>query len=863
MEKNFAPVGIKSPLAPTRLLRVQRNSMFRALPNPTWGNDMTSISGRSLLCALMLSGSMIAGVAMAPLAHAQAEAERSYDIPAGGLGDALNRFADQGDVQLSYEADLVSRQRSEGLQGRFSQAQALSRLLSGTGLVARRLESGALTIVKATTGSMTLDEVEVRGMVQPASAEEEAALERRRQDGKAATIVVLGATVGSDKRPSSGPWGAKAILDTPYSINVTSSDLIETVIAGDMDQIYKMNPVVQNSAPSTVYGTPYAAIRGFHTQSGVMDGLRLSSTSTGIAMEELERVEVMNGLSGFMYGVGNPGGVTNYVLKRPTYEQTARLAVGNYGGQQWFGHVDLGNRIDKDGILAYRLNISHQNGETSKQDQNVRRTLFSGAIDWNVSPNLLLQVEGAHTFYRLDGIDSRFYAYANSSFGALDYWIKPLANDKTYTPPWTYLQIKTDRVGGNAKWTLNDIFSVRAAYLYKRDVSSSINIYPAYFADSGYKNGWPSISTPSYATSQGAYAYLDSAFQTGGIKHKLTVGISGDTLRNVRHVVGSVSASNSPAYTDPDDLMSWAMPDAFRNVDAGGKYRSAFSRNMNVIVGDDISFTDQLSALVGFNYTSILTRNYNADGSVSSGYDKKTVTPTVSLIFKPAARLTAYASYMQGLEKGTAIPDDPTYAQPGKILKPFISKQYEVGTKYALSDAFLLTAALYRIEKANSYQDVNSEGKFTINQDGLEIHQGLELTATGQLTPHLNLVIGGSLMDISVKKATNAALKGKEPTGVAEKLAKIYLDYKVPGLTGFSLSGGAFYSGSMYKDAANLQRIDGYVVFDLGAHYKTEFDGHPVRFDLNVANLTDKDYWATSYSLGIPRNVAFSVRWGI
>jgi len=69
--------------------------------------------------------------------------------------------------------------------------------------------------------------------------------------------------------------------------------------------------VVQASAPTTHNGVPFAAIRGFHSDAGVMDGLRLSSASTGLAMEEIERIEIMNGLPGFMYGVGNPGGVTN------------------------------------------------------------------------------------------------------------------------------------------------------------------------------------------------------------------------------------------------------------------------------------------------------------------------------------------------------------------------------------------------------------------------------------------------------------------------------------------------------------------------------------------------------------------------
>ncbi|MFT4077389.1 MAG: TonB-dependent siderophore receptor [Asticcacaulis sp.] len=674
-------------------------------------------------------------------------------------------------------------------------------------------------------------------------------------------VTVNGKKVEKSKAPSTGPWGAKSLQDTPYSINVTTSDLIENVVAGNMDQIYKMNPIVQNSAPSTVYGTPYAAIRGFHTQSGVMDGLRLSSTSTSIAMEELERVEVMNGLSGFMYGVGNPGGVTNYVLKRPTYHQLTNVTVGNYGGGQYFAHLDLGNKIDEDGKFAYRLNLSSQNGDTTKKGQSVERDLVSGALDWNVTSDLKLQVEAAHIFNRIDGIDSRFYAYANSSYGALSYWIEPLDNSKTYTPDWTYLQIKTDRIGVNGTWKLNDVFSLRSAYIYKRDEQESINIYPAYFADSGYVNGWPSRSAPSYNIAQGAYVYLDSVFSTGSIQHRLTTGVSTDVLEVDNHVKSSVSASNSPAYTDPDDLMSWAMPEALNNTDWGAKYKASYSTNTNIIVGDDITFNDRWSALIGFNGTHIETKNYSSTGTLSSSYDKSVVTPNISVIYKPTPKLTTYATYMEGLEKGTTVPNDATlYTNPGQILDPYISKQYEVGSKYAWSDAVLLTGALYRIEKANSYQEVGSDGRTTINQDGVEVHQGVEFTITGKVTQNLTLIAGGSVLDLNIEKATNAALEGKQPTGVAGNLAKLYAEYSFPQVPGLTVTGGAYYTGSMYKDSANLQKIDSSTIYDMGLRYRTEIAHHMTSFNLNVSNLTDVNYWATTYSLGIPRTVAFSIK---
>ncbi len=147
-----------------------------------------------------------------------------------------------------------------------------------------------------------------------------------------------------------------------------------------------------------------------------------------------------------------------------------------------------------------------------------------------------------------------------------------------------------------------------------------------------------------------------------------------------------------------------------------------------------------------------------------------------------------------------------------------------------------------------------------INQDGTEVHQGFELTATGHVTRNLNVIVGGTIMDLKVTKTDTASLLGKKPTGVSDTLAKIYLDYSLPWVPGLSVSGGAYHNGTMYKDSANLQKISGSTIFDLGLHYATAIAEHKVRFDLNIANLTNRNYWATSYSLGIPRNVAFSVK---
>lgn len=316
----------------------------------------------------------------------------------------------------------------------------------------------------------------------------------------------------------------------------------------------------------------------------------------------------------------------------------------------------------------------------------------------------------------------------------------------------------------------------------------------------------------------------------------------------------------SPAFPTALEMSDYQATD-LQLANRGSRYTASRAQNTNIIIGDDITFNEQWSALIGANYTTISTRNFNTSGAVTSRYKESALTPSLSLIYKPISTLTTYISYIEGLEQGSIVPNDPAnYNNPGKILEPVISKQYETGAKYALASQLMLSSALFRIEKANSYNERTANGKVTVNQDGLQVHQGLELTLSGKLTDDLTVITGGTLMDLSVEKAADASIEGKKPSGASSVLAKIYAEYDIPLLNGLTATAGAYHTGSKYKDSANQQKIDAYTVFDAGLRYKTRIARFPASFNLNISNLTNKDYWATTYSLGIPRTLAFSVK---
>ena len=75
------------------------------------------------------------------------------------------------------------------------------------------------------------------------------------------------------------------------------------------------------------------------------------------AMEEYEQLEVINGLSGPLYGPANPSGLFNFVTKRPTEEQLGEIELGYESNTVANVHADLGGRVGKNRMFGYRSNL--------------------------------------------------------------------------------------------------------------------------------------------------------------------------------------------------------------------------------------------------------------------------------------------------------------------------------------------------------------------------------------------------------------------------------------------------------------------------------------------------------------------------
>lgn len=108
-------------------------------------------------CALIVP---LAQAAPAALAQA-ADEQRYYDIPAGPLTEALNRYGRESGLMLSFSTGQTHGLQSKGIKGRYTAQQGLQALLADTGFEAAARPSGGYVLRPA--GAQVLSAVEVIG----------------------------------------------------------------------------------------------------------------------------------------------------------------------------------------------------------------------------------------------------------------------------------------------------------------------------------------------------------------------------------------------------------------------------------------------------------------------------------------------------------------------------------------------------------------------------------------------------------------------------------------------------------------------------------------------------------------------------
>ena len=316
--------------------------------------------------ARLFCGAAGLALAAASAVHAQSPANQTYNIPPKPLAAALEAFAAQSHEQILATGDLVAGKTSPGASGASDAPTALSRLLEGTGLTYRR--SGRIfLIIKASSPGLPITRIADHA-AEPA-----------------VTTVPAAAPEPVKPAPETAQLGELVVTATRQSNTVNKVALSIAAVsqqALDREGVKNIQDI-SRTVPSLTFrvtggdSVPNVAIRGISSAIGAsttgyyLDDIPLAKVGWSAAVSgggspipqlfDLDRVEVLRGPQGTLFGASSEGGTIRFLTPQPsltTYSGYARSEVSGYetGGVNYEGGVAVGGPIVMD-KLGFRASL--------------------------------------------------------------------------------------------------------------------------------------------------------------------------------------------------------------------------------------------------------------------------------------------------------------------------------------------------------------------------------------------------------------------------------------------------------------------------------------------------------------------------
>lgn len=671
--------------------------------------------------------------------------------------------------------------------------------------------------------------------------------------------------------PSSS-FGSADWKNTPASVNVLDSALLDRLQVRTLSELARHDASLGDSyAPVGYYQN--IAIRGFALDPATgyrFNGLSIAGEQR-LALENVQQVEILKGEAGLAAGVMAPGGIINYVGKRPADVRNVTLATDSEGSR--YAAVDLGGWLTP--RFGLRFNAAWDDTSSYIEHADGRRNFYSLAADWLIGEHGKLEVDANYqtsaqrsaSGYQLLGGSELPRGVDRSLMLGHQPWQQPVGIDSTnltalhtydFSPAWQ------SRVSvGHSRSVIQDNVAFAYGCYYAAGCADG-SVPGNYFAPNGDYDIYDYRSPDDVRRNDEARGELRGRFSTGAVEHELSVGLSAfhrtvDKRQNVNEYVGTANIGDAqvPVF-DPSPLQPG--PSA-RRLDSWQRAVFALDR---MHVGDDWQW------LAGGRYVRLDERAYDKRGTPERHSRLSQFLPQTALVWQATEQLNVYASYVEGLSLGQ---EAPFWTSNGSTFLPAMqSRQRELGVKYAATDGLMLGAAVFRTTQPFQYAKPDaSEAGFTFVQEGTQAHTGLELTANGQVTERLALNASATVLQARARDAGTAFYDGQQLVNVPKVRAAVHVDYALPFVAGLAVSGGWRYASSNAATVDGSVKAPSYSVFDAGVRFQHALREHPVTWTLSVDNVFDRFYWrdtGSSYGdyylfAGAPRQARLSVTFGL
>ncbi|MFS1917945.1 MULTISPECIES: TonB-dependent siderophore receptor [unclassified Vibrio] len=599
----------------------------------------------------------------------------------------------------------------------------------------------------------------------------------------------------AEHMPQSGTKTDVEWLDVPQAVSVVTKTEMQdrgaVRLVDALDGVAGVNNTLGEGSRDQF------VIRGFDALNDMYrDGMRDDGTLQSYrSLANIERVEVVKGPAGALYGRGSAGGIINLVTKRANGDNFTHVN-GSVGSNNLFvGQVDSSMAItDK---VSGRINV-----ESRQSDSYVDHV---DSNDFFIAPTIRVLPADGHTI-DLD------VEYAHQEL--VPYRGVPSKNGKPvdvsestfYGGTNDYQESDSIRVGVNYEWLLNSewAWTNRAAYNHIE------------LEQKGTRQGTVTGNEVSQTVNNFGYdprttTTLQSELVWETDSNQMMIGADYNQIN-----IDLTLASDKTL--PPKDIYN---PVAGPTPNPGFKpFRDNTTTTTGIYIQDVYTFGD-LSVIGNVRYDSMELEQQKA-GSAKENLDDDKVSYRGGLVYRLNNDMSVYAS----LARSWQLPYSGIYINP-KLAEFFHTDLKEVGAKaYLLDSALMLNAAIFQIDQEQP--ETNIEGD-VVNKIEAR-HQGIELEARGQFTEKWDISVGYSYLDAENKET------GKKPNDVSDHLFSLWSTYQLD--DNWRLGGGVKYVGDRYAGNDEAVALGDYTTVDLMAAYTA--GRHKVQ--ANAYNVLNEKY---------------------
>lgn len=645
-----------------------------------------------------------------------------------------------------------------------------------------------------------------------------------------------------------GDFGAKSgipIERVPQSVQiVTAEEIIEQGAQSIGDLLRNVPSANAGYSRVGAYQSFSLKVRGFladQMRNGIRQ--RYYEDVDASALSNIERVEVLKGPSGVLYGQSAVGGIVSIITKQPMEEGAASMAVtlGNY--DQKVLTLDATTGLAPG--LAIRVTGEMEQSGTFVDYQDIDRLNAGLSLAWNPADNV-----SAHLVAEYVERDTKRHPGLSipgtvQSNGVRDLALglnlgEPAVDRMKAHAPLVQFWVDLGLGGG---WTLTPRFQ----YQEFNTLFTQIRLRaPEANLTTIARNGRIGHENDEYYIAQ-----LDLAgeLKTGPVTHKLLAGFEYGWER------GRFTQSNLTNVTSIDVLNPVY---SYNTVVPASTF--AFDNFYN-IDGQALYLQDQIDLTAKWNLIGAVRHSWidASSGDIGSAPSAQAATSNtiwqLGSTYKLTDALSVYAGYNTGFDVESSA---GARAADGKPLKPEESNQAEIGLRLR-SGTFRGSLSAFQIQRVNALTTDPLNPDFSINV-GKQRVRGVEIEGEWQLLPWWTINAGYAWLDGEIVKS-NDGDQGKRLGDVPEHSITLHTDVTVPG-TELTLRAGLNHVSDRVLVNGSDVELPAYTLVDLGAGY----DFGAFRVDVTLRNLLDERYFTASGNSfavmpGDPRTV--SLRFGV